>query len=59
MRHFQTVGDIDGQIVDARVWIGFHVRSSVIAGHGVGDRVAHWTLKRYFRPASRSDRGDG
>jgi hypothetical protein len=57
-RHFQTVGDIDNQIVDARVWIGFHFRSSVITGLDVGNQVANWTLKRYFRPLSRSGRHD-
>ena len=55
-RHFQTVGDIDSQIVDARIWIGFHFRSSVIAGLDVGNQVANWAFKRYFRPISRSDR---
>jgi hypothetical protein len=49
-RHFQTVGDIESQIVDARVWIGFHFRSSIVAGLDVGNQVAAWTLKRYFRP---------
>jgi hypothetical protein len=58
-RHFRTVGDIDSQIVDARVWIGFHFRSSVIAGLDLGNQVASWTLKRYFRPVSRSGRHDG
>jgi hypothetical protein len=56
-RHFQTVGDIESQIVDARVWIGFHYRSSAVAGLDVGNRVAAWTLKQYFRPA-RGDRHD-
>jgi hypothetical protein len=58
-RHFQTVGDIDSQIIDARVWIGFHFRSSVSAGLDVGNQVASWTLKRYFRPVRHSDRHDG
>jgi hypothetical protein len=49
-RHFQSVGDIQSQIADARVWIGFHFRSSVTTGLDVGNQVAHWTLKRYFRP---------
>jgi hypothetical protein len=50
VRHFQSVGDIQSQIADARVWIGFHFRSSIITGLGVGNQVANWTLKRYFRP---------
>jgi hypothetical protein len=55
-RHFQTVDEMQSQIVDARVWIGFHLRSSVIAGLGIGNQVADWTLKRYFLPVLRSDR---
>jgi hypothetical protein len=47
---FQTVGDLDRQLVDARVWIGFHLRSSVHAGERVGRRVARWALERYFQP---------
>jgi hypothetical protein len=49
-RHFRTVNDIESQIVDARVWIGFHFRSSTIAGLELGNQVASWTLTRYFRP---------
>jgi hypothetical protein len=56
-RHFESVGDIQSQIADARVWIGFHFRSSVMAGLDVGNRVAAWTLKRYFRPV-RGERHD-
>jgi hypothetical protein len=50
VRHFDTVGDLDDEITDARVWIGFHYRSSVIEGIEVGRDVATWTLRRYFRP---------
>lgn len=50
MRHFETVGELDDEITDARVWIGFHYRSSVHEGIDVGRDVAGWTLKRYFRP---------
>jgi hypothetical protein len=49
-RHFDTVKDLDREIVDARVWIGFHYRHSTIAGIKLGREVAHWTLQRYFRP---------
>ncbi|MDX6621757.1 MAG: hypothetical protein QOK36_4143 [Gaiellales bacterium] len=55
-RHFETVSDMQSQIVDARVWIGFHLRSSGITGVGIGKRVAGWALKHYFNPISRSER---
>ena len=49
-RHFQTVGEVQSQIVDARTWIGFHFRNSTMTGLDVGNQVAHWTLERYFLP---------
>jgi len=50
-QHFNTVNDIDRQVVDARVWLGFHFRNSVQQGERLGDHVAGWELDRYFKPA--------
>jgi VCPO second helical-bundle domain len=47
---FATVRDLDRQVVDARVWIGFHFRNSVIVGEKLGTAVAKWELRRYFLP---------
>ena len=47
---FTTVQELDTQLVNARVWIGFHYRHSVIAGENVGTAVANWELQRYFLP---------
>jgi hypothetical protein len=47
-RHFSTVNDLDTEIVNARVWIGFHYRHSAEDGVTLGQNVANWTLKRYF-----------
>jgi vanadium-dependent haloperoxidase-like protein len=49
-RTYATVDDIESQLVNARVWIGFHYRHSVIAGENIGNSVAAWTLDRYFLP---------
>ena len=38
------------QLVNARVWIGFHYRNSVVAGENLGTAVADWELQRYFLP---------
>ncbi len=51
-QHFDTVRDVQNQVVDARVWLGFHFRNSVIQGETVGNNVADWELDRYFKPAS-------
>ena len=50
-QHFDTVNDIQKQVVDARVWLGFHFRNSVKQGERLGNNVADWELNRYFQPA--------
>ena len=42
---------MQNQIVDARVWIGFHYRNSVEQGLELGNDVAGWVLDRYFKAA--------
>jgi len=51
-RHYNTVADVQHQIVDARVWIGFHYRNSVEQGEKLGNNVADWALNQYFQPVS-------
>jgi hypothetical protein len=36
------------EIVNARVWIGFHYRNSAEVGVELGTDVAKWTLQHYF-----------
>jgi len=54
-RVFPTVQSVDDEIVNARVWIGFHFRSSVIAGENLGTSVANWELQRNFLPTNGQD----
>jgi hypothetical protein len=54
-RHFDSIDEIRAQVEDARVWAGFHYRSSVPAGLKLGERVAHWDLQHAFRPTHDSD----
>jgi hypothetical protein len=49
-QHFDTVEDIQKQVVDARVWLGFHFRNSVVQGEDIGNDVARWELHQYFKP---------
>jgi hypothetical protein len=49
-RHFDSVDALQAEIVNARVWIGFHFRQSAVEGVVLGRKVAHWAMKRYFRP---------
>jgi hypothetical protein len=52
---FPTVQKLEEQLVNARVWIGFHFRNSVIAGETLGKSVAKWELQRNFQPTSDGD----
>jgi hypothetical protein len=55
-RTFATVQDIKDQLVNARVWGGFHYRNSVVVGENLGTAVADWELQRYF--LRNDDQGD-
>ena len=55
-RHFADTQQLKDEIVNARVWAGLHWRNSVLAGEGIGDAVAGWSLDRYF--GSLGDEGD-
>jgi hypothetical protein len=54
-RTYTTVQDLMDELVNARVWIGFHFRSSVIAGENLGTSVANWELQRNFLPTGDQD----
>jgi hypothetical protein len=55
-RTFNTVQAVDDELVNARVWIGFHYRNSVHAGENLGHHVAAWEMKRFFQ-SSENDEG--
>jgi hypothetical protein len=50
-RTYATAQALDSELVNARVWIGFHYRNSVVAGDALGHSVASWSLQRYFQRA--------
>jgi hypothetical protein len=45
---FATGADLDAQLVNARVWLGFHYRNSVVKGEALGHSVAGWAMERFF-----------
>ena len=47
-RTYATEQALDTELVNARVWAGFHYRNSVIAGETIGHSVASWSLRRFF-----------
>ena len=55
-QHFDNVEDVQKQVVDARVWLGFHFRNSVEQGEKLGNDVADWELDRSSSPSIRRRR---
>lgn len=55
VRTFETPRQLRSQIVDARVWAGFHYRFSGIEGVALGRRVARSALRDAFRPVREHD----
>jgi hypothetical protein len=49
-RTYATEQDLNTELANARVWIGYHFRTSTTAGHDLGDSVAAWTMQRFFLP---------
>jgi hypothetical protein len=49
---FETVNDLQREVVNARVWAGLHYRGSALEGLELARQVARWALRRYFLPAS-------
>jgi hypothetical protein len=49
-RHYDSINEIRDEVENARVWGGFHYRSSVDAGLKLGEKVAQWDLQHAFRP---------
>jgi hypothetical protein len=57
-RHYQNVRDLQREMLNARVWVGYHFRGSVEEGISLGQKVARWSLRRYFLPVGEDNRDD-
>jgi hypothetical protein len=47
-RRYERLQDLERESVDARVFIGYHWRTSNEVGYRLGERVARWVLRRNF-----------
>jgi len=47
-REYRHVNDLKREIINARVFVGFHFRTSGEVGFKLGSDVAHWALHHYF-----------
>jgi hypothetical protein len=50
VRHFDKANALRHEIIDARVWAGFHYRFSDVAGVVLGRQVANFDLRHAFQP---------
>jgi hypothetical protein len=50
VRHCDKPNDLRREIIDARVWAGFHYRFSDVAGVVLGRQVAKFDLRHAFQP---------
>jgi hypothetical protein len=50
-RHFATVGQLQDELGNARIWGGIHYRTAVEDGIGIGTRVTNHVLAHHFRRA--------
>jgi hypothetical protein len=57
-RTYATQQELDAELVNARVWIGFHYRNSVHAGDDIGHSVADWGTQLFFLPSADQGGGD-
>jgi hypothetical protein len=49
-RFFTRFSQAEDEVVDARVYVGIHYRSSDLSARAQGIRVANWVFKNNFRP---------
>jgi hypothetical protein len=49
-RNYEFAGQINRDVVDARVWSGIHFRTADVLGSAMGKKVGDWAVDRYFRP---------
>jgi len=49
-RHFSSTDDINKEIIDARVYVGFHFRTADVHGVLMGKKIGRLVAKNYFQP---------
>jgi hypothetical protein len=48
-RHYRTVGDLQHDVSEARVWGGIHFRSAIEDGVTISRKVTNWVLDHHFQ----------
>jgi hypothetical protein len=53
-RHYDSTDAWDQDAMNARVWLGLHVRASMGFANEVAHKVSDWVISTQFRPTDRS-----
>jgi hypothetical protein len=48
-RHFDRFSEAIDEVIEARIWGGIHFRKADVAGAQLGEQVARWERRHYFR----------
>jgi len=48
-RSFSSIGQATDELINARVWIGFHFRNSDIVGKQMGRHISRFALSHFLR----------
>jgi len=53
IRHYDSGRALRADVVNARIWLGFHFRTADIASRDLGLRLTDWALDRFFQPTHK------
>jgi len=56
-RHYDSGRALRADVVNARVWLGFHFRTADIVSRDLGLRLTDWALNHYFQPTHNGRNG--
>jgi hypothetical protein len=54
-RHYNSARALNGDVINARIWLGIHFRFADTAGVKMGQRVADYALSHYFHRLGGDD----
>jgi len=54
VRYYETGAALRADVVNGRMWLGVHFRTSDELGRDLGEHLADWTLDHAFRPTGDS-----
>jgi hypothetical protein len=55
VRHYDTGAAVRVDVVNARVWLGYHFRFADVASRDLGLRLIAWTTSHFFLPVDREE----